>query len=176
MKSLILIGFMGSGKTTVGRALAEKLQMPLVDLDTVIVQEQQMEIGDIFAQFGEERFRQIEHDVLCRYTGMPDLVISPGGGAVLRAENRAVMREHCYVISLTARPEVILERVNREKTVRPVLEQREAGQSKLQRIEQVMEQRMPCYREADLMLDTSDQSVEELVAQILAWLKQQAGE
>ena len=176
MKSLILIGFMGTGKTTIGKILAEKLRVPMVDLDDVIVQEQQMEIGDIFAQYSEAHFRQLEHAALCRYAAQPDLLISPGGGAVLRAENRAVMQEHCIVISLMARPEVILERVNRDATVRPVLENRAPGQSKLARIEEVLAQRMPCYQEASLLVDTSDKPAEVLADEIIAWLHQQAGE
>ncbi len=176
MKSLILIGFMGTGKSTLGKALADTLQLNQVDLDDVVVQEQHMEISHIFAQYGEERFRELEHDALCRYAAQPDLIISPGGGAVLRAENRAVMKEHCMVISLLARPEVILERVNRDAVVRPVLENRKPGQSKLERIEEVLAQRMACYHEADLVLDTSDASVEELTQQVLDWLEQQAGE
>lgn len=176
MNSLILIGFMGTGKTTIGKALSQRLQLPIYDLDAIIVQEQQMEIGDIFAQHGEAYFRRIEHEVLCRYVQQPDTIISPGGGAVLRAENRAVMREHCYVVSLMARPEVILERVNGETTVRPMLENRAPGQSKLERIEQLLAERMPCYQEADLLLDTSDQSVHNLVEEILLWLNQQEGE
>lgn len=176
MKSIALIGFMGTGKTTLGRELAQRLQRPLVDLDTCIVQEQQMEIGEIFARFGEERFRQIEHETLCRYANQPDLILSPGGGAALRPENRAVLRAHCLVISLWAKPEVILARVNQEDTVRPVLEQREPGQSKLERIKQVLAQRMPCYREADLLLDTSNSPVEQLADQVMRWLGEQTGE
>ncbi len=175
-KSLILIGFMGTGKSTLGNALAEKLQREQVDLDAVIVKEQNMPIGDIFAKYGEEKFRAMEHEVLCRYAGMPGLIISPGGGAVLRAENRAVMKEHCVVISLWARPEVILERVNRDAVVRPVLEDRKPGQSKLERIEEVLAKRMPCYQEADFVLDTSDAGVEELTETVLMWLEQKAGE
>ncbi len=176
MKSIALIGFMGTGKSTLGKGLAQRLNLPLVDLDGVIVQEQQMEIGAIFARDGEERFRQIEHEVLCRYAAQPDLILSPGGGAVLREENRAVLQKHCLVISLMARPEVILQRVNGDSTVRPVLEQREPGQSKLQRIEQVLAQRLPFYQEADLVLDTSDKSVEALVEQVVAWIGKQAEE
>ncbi len=176
MKSLILIGFMGTGKSTLGKVLADKLQLRQVDLDDVVVQEQQMAISDVFAQYGEDYFRKLEHEVLCRYAAQPNLIISPGGGAVLRAENRAVMREHGTVISLLARPEVILERVNRDATVRPVLEHRKPGQSKLERIEEVLAQRMACYQEADLILDTSDASVDELAEQVLTWLRQQAGE
>ena len=176
MKSIALIGFMGTGKSTLGEVLAQRLALPLVDLDAVIVQEQQMEIADIFARDGEEGFRQIEHAVLCRYAAQPDRILSPGGGAVLRAENRAVLRQHCWVISLMARPEVILERVNQDSTVRPVLENREPGQSKLERIEQVLAQRLPFYEEADLVRDTSDKSVEYLVEQVIAWMEKQAGE
>lgn len=176
MKSLVLIGFMGTGKSTLGKVLARRLQLPLLDLDSLIVQEQQMEISDIFARYGEERFRQIEHEILCRYAVQTDCIISPGGGAVLRAENRAVMKEHCWVVSLVARPEVLLQRVNRDTTVRPVLEQREPGQTKLQRIEQVLAQRMPCYQEANLQLDTSDCSVEMLADQVTAWIREQVGD
>ena len=176
MKSLILIGFMGTGKSTLGRVLAERLHLEQVDLDEVVVQEQNMPISDIFSRYGEERFRELEHDVMCRYAAQPNLIISPGGGAVLREENRKVMRECCTVISLLARPEVILERVNRDATVRPVLENRKPGQSKLERIEEVLTQRMPCYQEADFILDTSDAPVELLAEQVLAWLNQQAGE
>lgn len=176
MKSLILIGFMGTGKSTLGRVLAERLHLEQVDLDEVVVQEQNMPISDIFSRYGEERFRELEHDVMCRYAAQPNLIISPGGGAVLREENRKVMRECCTVISLLARPEVILERVNRDATVRPVLENRKPGQSKLERIEEVLTQRMPCYQEADFILDTSDAPVELLAEQVLSWLNQQAGE
>lgn len=176
MKSLILIGFMGTGKSTLGRVLAERLHLEQVDLDEVVVQEQNMPISDIFSRYGEDRFRELEHDVVCRYAAQPNLIISPGGGAVLREENRKVMRECCTVISLLARPEVILERVNRDATVRPVLENRKPGQSKLERIEEVLTQRMPCYQEADFILDTSDAPVELLAEQVLSWLNQQAGE
>ncbi len=173
MKSIILIGFMGTGKTTIGKLLAEKLQMPLVDLDSVIVQQQQMEIDEIFARYGETKFRQLEHEVLCQYVQQADLIISPGGGAVLRAENRAVMNAHCYVIGLTARPEVILARVNQDDTVRPVLENRAPGQTKLERIKQVLEEHRPCYAEADYIIDTSDATVDALAEQILLWINQQ---
>ena len=176
MKSIALIGFMGTGKSTLGKALARRLNLPLVDLDAVIVQEQQMEISAIFARDGEERFRQIEHEALCRYAAQPDLILSPGGGAVLREDHRAVLQKHCWVLSLMARPEVILQRVNGDNTVRPVLEQREPGQSKLQRIEQVLQQRLPFYQEADLVLDTSDKSVEALVEQVVAWIQERAEE
>ena len=176
MKSLILIGFMGTGKSTLGKVLAERLHLEQVDLDEVVVQEQNMPISDIFSRYGEDRFRELEHDVVCRYAAQPNLIISPGGGAVLREENRKVMRECCTVISLLARPEVILERVNRDATVRPVLENRKPGQSKLERIEEVLTQRMPCYQEADFILDTSDAPVELLAEQVLSWLNQQAGE
>ena len=165
-----------SGKSTLGRVLAERLHLEQVDLDEVVVQEQNMPISDIFSRYGEERFRELEHDVVCRYAAQPNLIISPGGGAVLREENRKVMRECCTVISLLARPEVILERVNRDATVRPVLENRKPGQSKLERIEEVLTQRMPCYQEADFILDTSDVPVELLAEQVLSWLNQQAGE
>lgn len=176
MKSIVLIGFMGTGKTTVGKALAERLQRPFVDLDAVLVQQQQMEIDKIFAQFGEETFRQLEHEALCHAVKQENTILSPGGGAVLRKENRAVMRQNCYVIALTASAEVILERVNQDVTIRPVLENRAPEQTKLARIKELLDVRAACYTDADLILDTSNQTVESLIEQILFWLNQQVGE
>lgn len=176
MKSIILIGFMGSGKTTVGRRLARQLKWPLIDMDTIIVKEQGRSIDDIFAQEGEEAFRRMETETLARYATKPDTIISPGGGVPLRPENRKIMRDNCHVISLYARPEVILDRVDRDVVVRPVLENRKPGQTKLERIVEVMEARREAYAEADLMLDTSDASVEELLATIMKWLESREAE
>lgn len=173
MKSIALIGFMGTGKTTIGKALAERLHMPFVDLDAVIVEEQQMEIDEIFARYGETQFRSMEHDALCRAAARENTIISPGGGAVLQAENRAVLNKHCCVISLSARPEVILERVDADDTVRPVLEHRLPGQTKLARIKEVLESRAAYYQEAAYCIDTSEQSVEQLTEQIVQWLTEQ---
>ena len=173
MKSIVLVGFMGTGKTTVGTALAKRLDMPVVDLDAQIVAQQHMEIDAIFAQQGEAAFRQMEHDALCRAVLAEDTIISPGGGAVLKAENRAVMKEHCHVVCLTARAEVILQRVEADAIVRPVLERRAPGQSKLERIVEVLNEREACYREADLIVDTSDASVEVLTERIVQWLEAQ---
>lgn len=176
MKSIVLIGFMGTGKSTVGKVLAEQLQIPFVDLDTVIVQQQHMEIDEIFAQFGEASFRKIEQEALQYAVHQENTILSPGGGAVLFAENRAMMRQNCYVISLTASAEIILDRVNQDKTVRPVLENRAPGQSKLERIIQLLDTRAMCYQDADFILDTSNRTIEDLVAQLINWINRQAGE
>lgn len=176
MKSIILIGFMGSGKTTIGKRLARKLRWPLIDMDTIIVKEQGRSIDDIFAAEGEEAFRQMETETLARYAAEPNTIISPGGGVPLRPENRRIMQDNCYVISLYARPEVILDRVDRDTVVRPVLENRKPGQTKLERIVEVMESRREAYAAADLMLDTSDASVDELLGKILKWLESREAE
>lgn len=120
-RNIVLTGFMGTGKTTTGRALASTLQRPFVDTDAAIVQRAGKSIPEIFAQDGEERFRYLE-GLFCRFfAAQGGLIISTGGGMLVNPRNLAVMQASGLVICLTASPAAIAERVGGE-TGRPLLQ------------------------------------------------------
>ncbi len=112
MKNIILTGFMGTGKTAVGKELSRLLDMKLIDVDTEIERSRKMNINEIFKQFGEQRFREIETEMIKMVSGNRNVIISTGGGAVLRQENMDVLRENGIIICLTATPETILQRTS----------------------------------------------------------------
>ena len=120
MKNIYLIGFMGAGKTSVARALSAASGMDMIEMDQRIEQEAGMPITEIFAKYGEEYFRDLETELVRTLAGESELVVSCGGGSVLREENAARMKESGHIVLLTASPETIFERV-RYSTNRPVL-------------------------------------------------------
>lgn len=167
MKNIFLIGFMGSGKSTIAKVLSEKLGVPQVEMDEMIVQEQGMPITEIFEKYGEEHFRDIETDLVRRLQEKDGVVVSCGGGAVLREENRRMMKEAGAIVLLTARPETILERV-KHSTNRPILN----GNMNVEYIAGLMEKRRACYEAAaDFAVETDDKSREEICAEILELVK-----
>jgi shikimate kinase len=119
--NIVLIGFMGSGKSSVGRLIAGRLGFHFVDTDALIVQRAGREIAEIFATDGEERFREIETAALESLALRDRCVIATGGGVVLRERNRELLRELGFVVLLTAAEDVIFERVSRNAK-RPLLE------------------------------------------------------
>lgn len=168
MKNIFLIGFMGSGKSTIAKILSEKLGVTQVEMDEMIVQEQGMPITDIFAKYGEEHFRDVETDLVRRLQEREGVVVSCGGGAVLREENRSMMKAAGAIVLLTAKPETILERV-KHSTNRPVLN----GHMNVEYITELMEKRRACYEEAaDFVVATDDKSREEICEEILLLVKQ----
>lgn len=162
---LILIGFMGTGKSSVSRLLADKLGWSRIDSDEEIERSENRKISDIFAVDGEEGFRTIETSVLNKLlTAKEPAVIATGGGAVLREENRNMMLENGFVAALHASPEQIIARVSAD-TSRPLL------QGDLHnRVHTLLDQRKGIYEFAHLTVDTTELTVEEVVDQILkAW-------
>ncbi len=144
MKNLILIGFMGAGKTTVGKLLAEECGMSFADTDERIVAEQGRSIPDIFAAEGEPFFRDLETNLLKQMlTDTEHCVIAVGGGLPVRAENRTLLRDLGCVIYLSTKKETILERVHQDGS-RPLLE---AGDLEA-RVERMMQERESLYRQA----------------------------
>ena len=113
-KNIILTGFMGVGKTSVGTQLAKDLAYTFVDTDTLIEADQNMAITAIFAKLGEPYFRDVETKIIQEVAGRENQVVSTGGGAVIRDENRAAFRKAGFVVCLTATPEVIFERIKHE--------------------------------------------------------------
>ncbi len=120
-RNLILVGFMGTGKTTIGKDAAKSLGFRFVDTDAVISRKAGKSISDIFAEDGEEAFRQLETEILEECAGKSDQVISTGGGIVTQEKNHPILRQAGYVIWLKASPEIIFDRVKRNKN-RPLLQ------------------------------------------------------
>ena len=138
-KNIILIGFMGTGKTVTGRVLAERTGMKLIDMDSLIETEQKKTIPEIFAQDGEPAFRQMERELARKLSKRSGLIISTGGGIVLNPDNVADFEKSGLVVCLTASPETIFKRVEKD-TSRPLL----SGDKKAQ-IYTLMKKRKPLY-------------------------------
>lgn len=167
MKNIFLIGFMGCGKSTITRRLSEKLGVTQVEMDEQIVQEQGMPITEIFEKYGEEHFRDIETALVHRLQAEDGVVVSCGGGAVLREENRKMMKESGVIVWLTAEPETILERV-KHGTDRPILN----GHMNVEYITELMAKRHDCYdAAADYVVATDGKSREEICEEILKLVK-----
>ncbi|WP_053377758.1 shikimate kinase [Paenibacillus sp. FJAT-27812] len=163
LKKLVLIGFMGTGKSTVSKLLAEKLDWKRVDGDEEIERLENRLISDIFAADGEAGFRIIETKVLDTIlTSEECSVIATGGGAVLSEVNRELMLSKGFVVALKASSEQIIARVKND-TARPLLE----GNA-VERVNLLLEQRKHAYDFAHLTIDTTDMSAEEVVDAILA--------
>jgi shikimate kinase len=164
--SVALIGLPGSGKTTVGRQLARRLQLPFVDSDHEIEGRVGCSIREFFDREGESRFRDIEQEVLDTLTQAPAQVVSTGGGAVLRTANRAHLHARCRVIYLKSTPEELFRRL-RHDTNRPLLQVADP----LQKLTNLFAERDPLYREAaHFVLETGRPSVSTLVNMIVMQL------
>jgi len=162
MKNIVLTGFMGTGKTAVGKILSQRLGFSLVDVDTEIEREQDTTITDIFKRLGEPVFRDIESAIIKKLSSLKNVVLSTGGGAVLRAENMDALRKNGIIVCLTASPEVILRRTSSNKD-RPLLQ----TDNPLQKINELYTFRKPYYDAADLIIDTDDMSPLQVAEEII---------
>lgn len=161
--NFFLVGLMGAGKTTVGRALARKTGKTFYDSDHEIEARTGVRVATIFEIEGELRFRDRESSVIADLARMNNIVLATGGGAVLRPENRAELSKHGVVIYLRASIDDLLARTMHDKN-RPLLQTADP-RAKLQSL---LEQRDPLYREvADIVVDTSQQNVNLLVSRLL---------
>lgn len=163
-ENIVLIGFMGCGKSTVGRELQQRLGYPLVDMDTEIEKRAGKAITRIFAEDGEPAFRDMETTLLREISGCADrLIVSTGGGVIGRPENRALLRGLGFVVWLHAPPAVILERTSRNRD-RPLLH----GDDPAAKITSLLAAREPFYRETShLRIDTAGLDSTELATGIL---------
>jgi shikimate kinase len=167
--SIALIGFMGTGKTAVGKALAEKLGKKFVELDALIEQKAGKTIPEIFKQAGEVAFRELEIEVTKEVARGKNQVIACGGGVVLNKINIDRLRNESIIVYLTASPEVILKRVSGGGAERPLLE----ASNQALTIQELLAFRKPFYeRAADIKVDTSKLDVDSVVKQIMNKLKQ----
>ncbi len=162
-ENIFLIGFMGAGKSTIAKALCRELQMQLVEMDARIVEEQGMSINDIFAQYGEDHFRDIESQLILTLGEEGNTIVSCGGGVVVRPRNIEFMKKSGKVVFLSATPETIYERV-KNSTDRPILN----GHMNVEYIAELMEKRRALYEAAaDIKIETDGKSRPEICKEIM---------
>ncbi len=161
MRNIALIGFMGSGKTSVGRALAELLGFRFVDTDELVEARVKKRITEIFEQEGEPAFRALEGAVVRELADAQGLVISTGGGLPTNPSNLDSLKSHALVVCLWASPEKIFERVGNQSH-RPLLN----VPNPLDRIRQLLELRTPFYKRADVLISAEGRPVREVAQQV----------
>jgi len=160
-KNIILIGFMGTGKTTTGKVLAAELGLPHRDLDEVIAQREGRSISEIFRAKGEQYFRDRETAALEQLLAQQGQVLTTGGGAVLRPENVALMQKAGTVVALTAAEDELIKRLQNDSG-RPLL----AG-GVAEQVRRLLAERKGAYDFAPIQIDTTNKPVSEIVAEIL---------
>lgn len=161
-KNIILTGFMGTGKTSVGKIVASKLAFKFVDMDELIEKTTGMKISEIFEKFGEPRFRDLESEIVKLLTKKRGQVISTGGGVVLREENIFNFKKSGVIFCLKASEKTIFERLRNCKN-RPLLQ----VENLKERITELLKQRTPFYEKADLMIDTEGLTPQEVADKII---------
>ncbi|MCX7724034.1 MAG: shikimate kinase [Thermodesulfovibrio sp.] len=165
-KNVILTGFMGTGKTSVGKIISKKLKFDFVDMDELIEKTTGMKISEIFERFGEPRFRDIESEIVRLVTVKNKQVISTGGGVVLREENIINLKNSGVIFCLRASEKTIFERLKHCKN-RPLLKVENPND----RIKELLEQRKPFYEKADFIIDTEGLTLEEVADKIIKTYK-----
>jgi len=162
-KNIVLIGFMGAGKSTVGRSLAEKIKEPFMDIDTEIEKKEGRSIFEVFETDSEEGFREIESREIEKTLNLSGYVIACGGGAVLKPENVAALKSNGIFVYLKADANVIEERVG-EGGRRPLLKSTNPRQA----IDELLREREAKYSQvADVIIDTSDLEAEQVVDKVM---------
>ena len=172
MKSnIVLIGFMGTGKTSIGKILATKFGCAFVDLDHKIEADNKMSIPKIFKKYGEDHFRKLEKEAVKEVTQRRGIVIATGGGTIKDPENLRLLKESGVVICLTASVDEILFRTEQEGN-RPVLDKKDKDQGdRRAAIEKLLEERKEFYDQADYKVDTTDWSPMQIVEDIFQYVK-----
>jgi len=164
--NIILTGFMGTGKSTIGKKIASRLGWSFIDTDAWIEEDTGMTIATIFAERGEQYFRTLEREMIVRVCHGTERVIATGGGVMTNEENVRVLKENGTVICLTAQPEVIWSRVQGNSD-RPLLQ----GEKPLERIRDLLAARAETYGKADFTIDTSQLNVDEVVETVCSRLR-----
>jgi shikimate kinase len=171
-RTIALVGLMGVGKSTVGRRLGQRLGLPFADGDDEIEQAAGMTVSDIFAKLGEAEFRDGEARVMKRLLEGPPMVLATGGGAILNADTRALLKQHAVTVWLRADIKIIAARVQRRDT-RPLLRGKDATEA----LKAMAEVRYPVYGQADVIVDVGGgahaEAVEAIVEALDAWRTEQ---
>ena len=167
MKNIFLIGYMGTGKSSVAKFLSNKWGWNVLEMDEMLVQQEGMSISDIFKTYGEEYFRDAESNLIQEICMQEDKVVSCGGGVVLRSQNVEMMKQGGTIVLLTASPETILERV-KDDTTRPLLQ----GNMTIAFLSEMMEKRREKYEKAaDVMVQTDGKQIAEICKEIIEKIK-----
>ncbi|MBL7115649.1 MAG: shikimate kinase [Kiritimatiellae bacterium] len=163
-RNVYLIGFMGTGKSAVGRATSDRLNLQFLDMDDLIVHRAGKPIPRIFAEDGEPAFRALERQVAQDLSSKHGLIVATGGGVVLNPDNMQDFYSSGLVVCLSARPEIILQRVEGD-TNRPLLSGSQSD--KMSQMSRLMEQRQTLYDSVPDQIDTSDLTLDEVVEQLV---------
>ncbi|SHK93186.1 shikimate kinase [Selenomonas ruminantium] len=169
MRNVVLIGFMGTGKTSTGKMLAQRLGCAFIDMDAKIEEDTGLTIPQIFARFGEEHFRRLEHEWAVRLGKRRNAVIATGGGTVKNPANIEALKTGGTVVCLKADVDTVLERTSCRGT-RPVLDKEDKGDRR-QAVAKLLAEREQFYAQADFAVDTSDLSPLQVVEIIVKALK-----
>ena len=161
IQNLALVGFMGCGKSTVGRAVAAELGFEFVDTDALVEEIAGAPVSEIFANVGEEAFRELEREAIAGLETRTGLVIATGGGAVTVPENMASLKRHALVICLWAGAEALHERTQHQ-THRPLLQ----TENPLEVIRKMLAERERHYKQADVIINTEHRPQRTVVAQV----------
>ena len=165
-KTIVLVGLMGAGKTTVGRRLAKRLGLEFADSDFEIEKAAQMSVGEIFETYGEDYFRAGERRVIARLMGGPPRILATGGGAFINDETRALMKSEAITVWLDAELQVLVERTGRRDT-RPLLKNGDPADI----LKKLLQERGPIYAEADIHIQSSEGPHDEVVESIVKALE-----
>lgn len=165
-KNIVLTGFMGTGKSTLGHLLARRLNYKFIDTDSEIEKRSGKTITDIFREDGEAAFRRQEKELVEELAQKRGLVISTGGGLVMNPQNVQKLRESGDIICLTASPDEILERVSKQPQTRPLLKETDPRE----KIAELLQQRSSIYAQFR-QLPTSGQSPDELTARLIEMIQ-----
>lgn len=166
MKSIALIGLMGSGKSTIGALLAQKLDLDFVDIDSEIEKKEGTTISEIFAQKGETFFRELETEILKDFSNKNNQVLSTGGGAVQKEENLKILQNNCTIIYLKTSPEVLFERIKDDNS-RPLLK----NDNPLATLQELLKKRQDNYLKADIIVDTDNKTLDEILDETIKNVK-----
>jgi shikimate kinase len=161
-QNIALCGFMGTGKTSVGRIVAEQLRFAFLDTDTVIEARAGKTVAEIFAEQGEAAFREWERRIAKELEMRDHSVIATGGGFIVNPDNLASLKQHALVVCLWASPDTIWSRVKSQNN-RPLLNEADP----LEKIRRLLAERAPCYKQADVLLSTELRSPREVAQQVL---------
>lgn len=164
--NIYLVGFMGTGKTVVGKHLAKKLKLKFIDLDTIIEKKEKRKIRNIFSRDGEAYFRQKEKEAVVEVSKKKNIVVATGGGVVINPENLKRFKGSGVVICLSSRPQVIFGRT-RNQSQRPLLN----VDNPEEKIEGLLKKRARFYARADFNIDTSLKSIKQVAQEIIHILK-----